>query len=114
MRDTSQVIDPIWMTRIGEEHLTQSRRHHVVGVSFAGRQTKRGAIHRMVVGDLVRINSGHDPGEPPLQHRRRGLFGVILRDHSPMRPPDVGRVFDVMWNNGEIEDMYSDDLEIVR
>jgi hypothetical protein len=31
-----------------------------------------------------------------------------------MRPPDVGRVFDVMWNNGDIEDMYSDDLEVIN
>jgi hypothetical protein len=30
-----------------------------------------------------------------------------------MRPPEVGRVFDVMWNNGDIEEMYSDELEIV-
>jgi hypothetical protein len=72
----------------------------------------------MVVGDLVRVHSSYDVDELRRNasglHRRSGLFGVILRDHSPMRPPDVGRVFDVMWNNGEIEDMYSDDLENVQ
>ena len=42
------------------------------------------------------------------------MHGVILQDHSPIRPPQVGRVFDVMWDNGVIEDMYSDDLDVIN
>jgi hypothetical protein len=30
-----------------------------------------------------------------------------------MRPPDVGRVVDVLWSHGRLEDMYSDDLEVI-
>jgi len=39
---------------------------------------------------------------------------MVLEDHSPQRPPHVGRVVDVMWDTGEIVDMYSDDLEVIN
>ena len=66
----------------------------------------------MRVGDLVQVVSRPNdwPGQESIF---AGLRGIIVQDHSPMRPPDVGRVFDVMWNSGEIEDMYSDDLELI-
>ena len=40
-------------------------------------------------------------------------IGVVIRDHSPMRPPDVGRIVDVLWSSGEIEDMYSSEVEVI-
>ena len=70
----------------------------------------------MRVGDLVRIvdNVSFDNrNDAEWIHRRMGLHGVVLVDHSPMRPPEVGRVFDVMWNNGTIEDMYAHELEAI-
>ena len=66
----------------------------------------------MRVGDLVRVRQ-RTVVLNDFDHVREGLHGVVLTDHSPMRPPEVGRVVDVMWNTGEIEDMYSDDLEVV-
>ena len=68
----------------------------------------------MLVGDLVQIIP--HPGQPgldPGQEVFAGLLGIVILDHSPMRPIDIGRVVDVMWNNGVIEDMYSDALEVI-
>ena len=68
----------------------------------------------MLVGDLVQIIP--HPGQPgldPGQEVFAGLLGIVILDHSPMRPPEVGRVFDVMWNNGTIEDMYAHELEVI-
>ena len=67
----------------------------------------------MCVGDLVQVVS-RPVNWPGTEHRFAGLRGVVLEDHSPMRPPSVGRVVDVMWNNGAIVDMYSDDLEVIN
>jgi hypothetical protein len=68
----------------------------------------------MTVGDLVRVKSSKAAEDwPGRESIFAGLLGTILVDHSPMRPASVGRVVDVMWNNGSIEDMYSDDLEVV-
>ena len=66
----------------------------------------------MKVGDLIRVRQ-RTVVLNDFEHVREGLNGVVLVDHSPMRPPSVGRVVDVMWNNGDIEDMYSDDLEVI-
>ena len=60
----------------------------------------------MKTGDLVQVNRAI-----PYEHRRVNQTAVILFDHNPQRPPDVGRVFDVLWDNGDIEDVYSADLE---
>ncbi len=69
----------------------------------------------MNVGDLVQIRNQMLDGNIHFKESRFcGMRGVILQDHSPMRPPDVGRVFDVMWDNGIIEDMYSYDLEVIN
>jgi len=66
----------------------------------------------MRVGDLVKVV--YRPEDwPGGESIFAGLIGTVLRDHSPMRPPSVGRVVDVMWNDGSIEDMYSDDLEVI-
>ena len=67
----------------------------------------------MRVGDLVQIRHDHHNMAHLGESRFFGMHGMILVDHSPMRPPEVGRVVDVMWNNGIIEDMYSDDLEVI-
>jgi hypothetical protein len=66
----------------------------------------------MRVGDMVQVIPRPEdwPGQESIF---ADLNGIIVQDHSPMRPPEVGRVFDVMWNNGDIEDMYSDDLEVI-
>ncbi|HIK67369.1 MAG TPA: hypothetical protein EYF95_05315 [Flavobacteriales bacterium] len=67
----------------------------------------------MLVGDLVQIKMAKGAEDwPGRESIFAGLHGMILQDHSPMRPPNVGRVFDVLWSNGAIEDMYSDDLEV--
>ena len=67
----------------------------------------------MRVGDLVQVITRPDlwPGQESIF---TGLQGVVLEDHSPMRPPSVGRIVDILWNNGEIVDMYSDDLEVIN
>ena len=66
----------------------------------------------MKVGDMVQVISRPEswPGQESIF---AGLNGIVVVDHSPMRPPSVGRVIDVMWYTGEIVDMYSDDLEII-
>jgi hypothetical protein len=64
----------------------------------------------MRVGELVRVIE--DPDEPFLDGHR-GFIGVVVADHSPMRPHDVGRVVDVLWHDGSIEDMYSIELEVI-
>ena len=64
----------------------------------------------MRVGELVRVIE--DPDEPFLDGHR-GFIGVVVADHSPMRPPEVGRVVDVLWNDGSLEDMYTDELEVI-
>jgi hypothetical protein len=68
----------------------------------------------MSVGDLVQIQNQNNTNIHYRESRFCGMRGVILQDHSPQRPPDVGRVFDVMWDNGAIEDMYSHALEVVN
>ena len=67
----------------------------------------------MRVGDLVQVvvRPANWPGQESIFE---GLHGVVLEDHSPQRPPDIGRVVDVLWNNGDIIDMYSDDLEVLN
>ena len=67
----------------------------------------------MELGDLVQVGRIESINWPGQESIFTGLHGIVVKDHSPMRPPNVGRVVDVMWNNGTIEDMYSDDLEII-
>jgi hypothetical protein len=69
----------------------------------------------MTVGDLVQVKTSKCAEDwPGRESIFAGMIGTILLDHSPMRPPSVGRVVDVLWNNGAIEDMYSDDLEAIN
>jgi hypothetical protein len=64
------------------------------------------------VGDLVQVvpRPSDWPGQETIF---ADLQGVVLEDHSPQRPSNVGRVVDVLWNDGLICDMYSDDLEVI-
>jgi len=64
------------------------------------------------VGDLVQTVTRPE-GWPGQETIFLGLSGIVVVDHSPLRPPDVGRVVDVLWSNGRLEDMYSDDLEVI-
>jgi len=66
----------------------------------------------MNVGDLVQTVTRPE-GWPGQETIFLGLNGIVVLDHSPMRPPTVGRIVDVLWNNGVVVDMYSDDLEII-
>ena len=66
----------------------------------------------MRVGELVQTVTRPE-GWPGQETIFLGLNGIVVRDHSPQRPPSVGRVVDVLWSNGELVDMYSDDLEVI-
>ena len=66
----------------------------------------------MTAGDMVQVMI-RPKGWPGQESIFTGLSGIVVLDHSPMRPPSVGRVVDVLWSNGEIVDMYSDDLEVI-
>ena len=57
----------------------------------------------MKVGDLVRYD----------EWLSYTVTGVIIRDHSPQRPPHVGRVVDVLWSDGEIDEANTNDLVLL-
>ena len=57
----------------------------------------------MNVGDLVQYD----------EWLSYTLTGVIIRDHSPQRPPHVGRVVDVLWSDGEIDEANTNDLVVI-
>ena len=57
----------------------------------------------MKVGDLVRYD----------EWLSYTVTGVIIGDHSPQRPPHVGRVVDVFWNDGEIGEANTSDLVVI-
>jgi hypothetical protein len=57
------------------------------------------------VGDLVKLSSTWSNPD-------RKEYGVVLKDHSPMRPLDLQRVVDVLWNDGQLEEFWSGDLEV--
>jgi hypothetical protein len=40
--------------------------------------------------------------------------GIIIRDHSPMRPPHIGRIVDVLWDDGLIEEHSTNDLVVIN
>ena len=66
----------------------------------------------MKVGDLVQISvesimSGK--GQETVEG-----FGVIIRDQSPMRPPRIGRMVDILWDDGQIEEQHTDDLVVIN
>ena len=67
----------------------------------------------MRVGELVKVVP-RPKGWPGQESIFVGQTGVVIEDHSPMRPPGVGRVVDVLWDSGTLVDMYSDDLEIIN
>jgi hypothetical protein len=47
----------------------------------------------MRTGDLVQVIPRVEdwPGQESIY---AGLHGIVVRDHSPMRPPEIGRVLD--------------------
>lgn len=57
----------------------------------------------MNVGDLVQYD----------EWLSYTLTGVVIRDHSPQRPPHVGRVVDVLWSDGEIDEANTNDLVLL-
>ena len=66
----------------------------------------------MRVGDLVRIAPSLSDFDE-VTEQLVGCNGIVVLDHSPMRPPDVGRVVDVLWDSGSVEDMYTHELEVI-
>ena len=68
----------------------------------------------MKTGDIVQIRSDH-PNMPHFgESRYIGMRGLIIGDvSSKLHYSHVGCVVDVMWESGEIEDMYSQDLEVI-
>ena len=67
----------------------------------------------MRVGDLIQTVTRPE-GWPGQETIFLNLTGVVVKDHSPQRPQSVGRIVDVLWSNGEVVDMYSDDLEVIN
>jgi len=63
----------------------------------------------IVLGELVQVIV--DPDEPFLDGHR-GFIGVVVADHG-FESWEIGRVVDVLWHDGSIEDMYSDELEVI-
>ena len=62
----------------------------------------------MKVGDLVQYGEFFQD-DPAMMST-----GVVLRDHSPQRPPHVGRVVDVLWSDGEIDEANTNDLKVLN
>ena len=57
----------------------------------------------MNVGDLVQYD----------EWLSYTLTGVVIRAHSPQRPPHVGRDVDVLWSDGEIDEANTNDLVLL-
>jgi len=66
----------------------------------------------MNVGDLVRLAPSLTEFDE-VTEQLVGRNGIVVLDYSPMRPPHVGRVVDVLWDCGSVEDMYSHELEVI-
>ena len=67
----------------------------------------------MKVGDLVLVTAEAILEHPDLGQRNSLEYGVLMDDHSPMRPRDVPRIVDVLWNDVEIEEFWSGDLVVI-
>jgi len=76
----------------------------------------------MKVGDLVRVTEDVRKTTDVLNRRLQKFqrpgrqwpdSGVIVRNHHPKRRPDTSLVFDVLWDTGEVEDMYVTELEVI-
>ena len=57
----------------------------------------------MKVGDLVRLNREFFGGDPPAD------IGLVVRLLEPRR----GRMYLILWNDGEVEPFHEEDLEAV-
>ena len=58
----------------------------------------------MYVGDLVRYSEVFQDDSDMLS------TGIVIRDHSPQRPMHGGRVVDVLWSDGEVDEAHTTDL----
>ena len=67
----------------------------------------------MTIGDLVQVPAGAILEERPNGRSHSLEYGVVMDDHSPMRPPDVPRILDVLWSDGELEEFWSGDLVVI-
>ena len=67
----------------------------------------------MKVGDLVQVPAEAILEHPDLGPRNSIEYGVVMDDHSPMRPRDMARIVDVLWNDGELEEFWSGDLVVI-
>ena len=65
------------------------------------------------IGDLVQVPAEAILEHPDLGPRASAEYGVVMADHSPMRPRDVARIVDVFWNDGELEEFWSGDLMVI-
>jgi len=65
------------------------------------------------VGDLVQVPAEAILEHPDLGPRNSLEYGVVMDDHSPMRPHDEARIVDVLWNDGELEEFWSGDLVVI-
>tara|TARA_R100000049_G_C1924372_1_gene69039 strand:- start:549 stop:803 length:255 start_codon:yes stop_codon:yes gene_type:complete len=65
------------------------------------------------IGDLVQVPAEAILEHPDLGPRNSLEYGVVMDDHSPMRPRDVARIVDVLWNDGELEEFWSGDLVVI-
>ncbi len=66
----------------------------------------------MKIGDLVRVTEDvrKEWNDPDYSWPDSG---VIVRNHHPKRRPDTSQVFDVLWDTGEVEELYVTDLEVI-
>jgi len=64
------------------------------------------------VGDLVQISVESIMSGKP-QDTVEGM-GVIVRDQSPMTFGRIGRMVDVLWDDGQIEEHHTDDLVVLN
>jgi len=65
------------------------------------------------IGDLVQVPAGAILEERPNGRPHSLEYGVVMDDHSPMRPRDVPRILDVLWSDGELEEFWSGDLVVI-
>ena len=65
------------------------------------------------IGDLVQVPAEAILEHPDLGPRNSIEYGVVMDDHSPMRPRDVARIVAVLWNDGELEEFWSGDLVVI-
>ena len=61
----------------------------------------------MKVGDLVRVNQNIDEYTAVLGKS----VGVLIGSYDPKTEP---LLFEVLWSNGETEQLYTDEMELIN